>query len=293
MVVLSELGTRLKEARIAKGYSLEDLQGVTKIQKRYLAGIEEGDHSMMPGPFYVRAFIKQYAEAVGLNSDELLEHHKAEVPEKVKEDVRAPIAAPTPSRRQTFAKSSSSGLGEVMPKIIVALFIVVIIGVVWFFYQFLATNNPTEEVEEDGGVQYEEPADSEEEEAPAAEEEPAEETAPEEPAEEEPAASLEEQGTEGETTTYVYTGPAERELQIEASGASWVSATDQNQQELMDPARTMQDGDSETVDLEGVTQVRVRIGATSNVTLTVNDEQVEYAQDAITQNIVIRFEDEE
>ncbi|WP_370512362.1 helix-turn-helix domain-containing protein [Planomicrobium sp. CPCC 101110] len=291
--MLSELGTRLKEARIAKGYSLEDLQGVTKIQKRYLAGIEEGDHSMMPGPFYVRAFIKQYAEAVGLNSDELLEHHKAEVPEKVKEDVRAPIAAPTPSRRQTFAKSSSSGLGEVMPKIIVALFIVVIIGVVWFFYQFLATNNPTEEVEEDGGVQYEEPADSEEEEAPAAEEEPAEETAPEEPAEEEPAASLEEQGTEGETTTYVYTGPAERELQIEASGASWVSATDQNQQELMDPARTMQDGDSETVDLEGVTQVRVRIGATSNVTLTVNDEQVEYAQDAITQNIVIRFEDEE
>nr|WP_186725542.1 helix-turn-helix domain-containing protein [Planomicrobium sp. CPCC 101110] len=290
---MSELGTRLKEARIAKGYSLEDLQGVTKIQKRYLAGIEEGDHSMMPGPFYVRAFIKQYAEAVGLNSDELLEHHKAEVPEKVKEDVRAPIAAPTPSRRQTFAKSSSSGLGEVMPKIIVALFIVVIIGVVWFFYQFLATNNPTEEVEEDGGVQYEEPADSEEEEAPAAEEEPAEETAPEEPAEEEPAASLEEQGTEGETTTYVYTGPAERELQIEASGASWVSATDQNQQELMDPARTMQDGDSETVDLEGVTQVRVRIGATSNVTLTVNDEQVEYAQDAITQNIVIRFEDEE
>ncbi|TWT04543.1 helix-turn-helix domain-containing protein [Planomicrobium sp. CPCC 101079] len=290
---MSELGTRLKEARIAKGYSLEDLQGVTKIQKRYLAGIEEGDYSMMPGPFYVRAFIKQYAEAVGLNSDELLEQHKSEVPEKVKEDVRPPMAPPTPSRRQTFARSSSSGIGEVMPKIIVALFIVVIIGVVWFFYQFLATNNPTEEVAEDGGVQYEEPATSEEEEAPATEEEPAEEeAAPEEP-EEEPEASLAEEGTQGETTTYVYTGPAERELQIEASGASWVSATDQNQKELMEPARTMQDGDSETIDLEGVTQVRVRIGATSNVTLTVNDEQVEYAQNAITQNIVIRFEDEE
>ena len=40
---MSELGTRLKEARIAKGYSLEDLQDLTKIQKRYLAGIEDGN----------------------------------------------------------------------------------------------------------------------------------------------------------------------------------------------------------------------------------------------------------
>ncbi|MDA6131043.1 helix-turn-helix domain-containing protein, partial [Escherichia coli] len=46
--------------------SLDDLQKVTKIQKRYLMGIEEGDYSMMPGKFYVRAFIKQYAEAVGI-----------------------------------------------------------------------------------------------------------------------------------------------------------------------------------------------------------------------------------
>ena len=69
MIILNELGTRLKEARIAKGYSLEDLQDVTKIQKRYLAGIEEGNYSMMPGQFYVRAFIKQYADAVGLNAD--------------------------------------------------------------------------------------------------------------------------------------------------------------------------------------------------------------------------------
>ena len=31
------LGARLKEARISKGYSLEDLQEVTKIQQRYLS----------------------------------------------------------------------------------------------------------------------------------------------------------------------------------------------------------------------------------------------------------------
>lgn len=285
---MSELGTRLKEARIAKGYSLEDLQDVTKIQKRYLAGIEEGNHSMMPGPFYVRAFIKQYAEAVGLNSDELLEQHKSEVPVSVKEEVRPTLAPATPSRRQTLAKSSSSGLGEIMPKVIVALFIVVILAVVIFFYNNLATNDPLEEVTDEAGVPYEETEDGNEAEAPAKEE------AAEEPAEPaQPETSISVVGTEGETTTYAWQGPAKRELKIEASGPSWVSATGPNQQELMQPARTMQASDSETIDVSGVSQVRVRLGASSNVKLSVNGEPIEYTQDLITQNIVIHFTDAE
>lgn len=289
---MSELGTRLKEARIAKGYSLEDLQDVTKIQKRYLAGIEEGNHSMMPGPFYVRAFIKQYAEAVGLNSDELLEQHKSEVPVSVKEEVRPTLTPPTPSRRQTLAKSSSNGLGEIMPKVIVALFIVVILAVVIFFYNNLATNDPLEDATDEEGVPYEEPNGGDEE-APPAEEEPEEVPAeePEEPAE--PETSISVVGTEGETTTFAWQGPATRELKIEASGPSWVSATGPNQQELMQPARTMQASDSETIDVSGVAQVRIRLGASSNVKLTVNGEPIEYTQDLITQNIVIQFTDAE
>lgn len=297
MIVLNEMGTRLKEARIAKGYSLEDLQDVTKIQKRYLAGIEEGNYSMMPGQFYVRAFIKQYADAVGLNADELLEQHKAEMPETTKEQVSKPIAAPSPSRRKSMSKSSSSSrINEKMPMIIVALFIVVIIFVTWFFYNMLAQNDPTEEeAGTEDGLQYEAPAENTspatEEEAPAEEEEAAE----EEPAEEAPAAPEAEiavAGTDGQTTTYQWTGPAERELNIELTGASWVGATDANGEELM-TAATMQAGQSESVDLAGVSQVRLRLGAAPNVSLTLNGEQIEYEQDLTTQNIVIEFTDAE
>ena len=53
---MTELGTILKEARIAKNLSLDDLQEITKIQKRYLIGIEEGNYSLMPGKFYVTSF---------------------------------------------------------------------------------------------------------------------------------------------------------------------------------------------------------------------------------------------
>lgn len=286
---MSELGTRLKEARIAKGYSLEDLQDLTKIQKRYLAGIEEGNHSMMPGPFYARAFIKQYAESVGLNADELLEQHKSEVPVPVKEELKKPLAPSTPSRRQTFAKSSSRGVGEVMPKVIVALFIVLILGVSWYFYKSLDTNDTAEEVpEETAGVPYEEPA--EEETPPPAEEKPAEAPAEEKPEEpKEPEAAIKVKGTQGETTTYEWSGPAKRELTIKASGASWVSATDQAQKELLAPARTMQPNESEKIDVSSASQVRIRLGASPNVQLAVNGKPIEYSQDLITQNIVIQF----
>lgn len=296
MIVLNEMGTRLKEARIAKGYSLEDLQDVTKIQKRYLAGIEDGNYSMMPGQFYVRAFIKQYADAVGLNADELLEQHKSEMPETAKEQISKPMAAPAPSRRSAISRSSSNRINEKMPMVIVALFIIVILFVMWLFWYMTTQNeSPGEEAGSDDGLQYEAPAD---EGAPAGEDDEAteeeaaeeEEAAKEESAEPETEISL--SGTEGQTTTYAWTGPADRELVIELNGPSWVEAADENGENLITPA-TMQDGQSETIDLSGVSQVRVRLGAAPNAVLTLNGETIEYVQSLTTQNIVIEFTDAE
>jgi cytoskeletal protein RodZ len=298
--MLNEMGTRLKEARIAKGYSLEDLQDVTKIQKRYLAGIEEGNYSMMPGQFYVRAFIKQYADAVGLNADELLEQHKSEIPETTKEQISKPMAAPARSRRQSMSKASSSRMNEKMPMIIVALFIVLILFVMWFFYNMLAENDPSDDVmESDDGLQYEAPPEntspaveepeSDEEDA-AEQEEAAEQPEEEQPAE--PEAEISVVGTDGQTTTYQWTGPAERKLLIEVKGASWVAVTNENQEDLLPPAER-QAGQSETLDLSEEPYVRLRLGAAPNVELSLNGEPIEYEQDLTTQNIVIEFTDAE
>ena len=156
MFFLTELGARLKEARVSKGYSLDDLQEITKIQKRYLVGIEEGNYTIMPGSFYVRAFIKQYAEAVGLDADLLLEEYQKDVPGAQKEEV-AQSFTKSPSRRK-MASASSSKTMEAMPKIIVALFGIVIIIVIWTLYSQKSNDTPDLIDDSSAPIEYEQTA---------------------------------------------------------------------------------------------------------------------------------------
>ncbi|MEF2965141.1 helix-turn-helix domain-containing protein [Paenibacillus sp. M1] len=102
---MSELGQKLKEARLARGLSLDDVQEMTKIRKRYLEAIEAGDYKVLPGSFYVRAFIKTYAEAVGVDADELLTEHKQHVPEIAPEPTMEPVLQRRRSSRTTERNS--------------------------------------------------------------------------------------------------------------------------------------------------------------------------------------------
>jgi cytoskeleton protein RodZ len=105
-MVLSDLGQQLKDARLAKGLSLDDVQEVTKIRKRYLEAIEAGDYKVLPGSFYVRAFIKTYAEAVDIDPELLLEEHSEHVPATVSDQqVMEPVIQKRRSRVTTERNS--------------------------------------------------------------------------------------------------------------------------------------------------------------------------------------------
>ena len=68
---LAELGKQLRLKRQAQALSLEAVSAKTRIQQRLLQAIEEGDRDQLPEPIYIQGFIKQYADALGLNGTEL------------------------------------------------------------------------------------------------------------------------------------------------------------------------------------------------------------------------------
>lgn len=298
MFILTELGSRLKEARLSKGYSLDDLQEITKIQKRYLQAIEEGNHSIMPGAFYVRAFIKQYAEAVGLDGEQLLTNYQSEIPGAQVEQVTQSMSQ-SPSRRKS-SKGPSNKLLEAMPKYIVALFIVVILVFVVFLWQ------KKTQKDEDNAIVKEEASQVEIEKKPVKPEKPKEvEKTEEQPStdkdknteEETPAVKQEiSEGTvesDGETTTYTLTGVKEMKIRVEVSGNTWVGVRNEAGVELVQPT-TFKAGQLVEVDASTAKSARIRLGASQNAKVYINEELVQYAApDRTTQNIVIVFNKEE
>ncbi len=72
---MKELGRVLRDKREQLGISLDELQAKTKIRKRYLIALEDGDWELLPGDVYARGFVRSYAEAVGLDGAQLLEKY--------------------------------------------------------------------------------------------------------------------------------------------------------------------------------------------------------------------------
>jgi cytoskeletal protein RodZ len=75
--------------------SLDDIIAKTKISRRFLEAIEEGDYRQLPGGIFTVSYIRQYAEAVGYDPAGILEHYRAEVSET--EPPADPRTEPSPS----------------------------------------------------------------------------------------------------------------------------------------------------------------------------------------------------
>jgi cytoskeletal protein RodZ len=291
---LTELGARLKEARLAKGYSLDDLQEITKIQKRYLIGIEEGNYSIMPGAFYVRAFIKQYADAVGLDADQVLTEYRKDVPEIQKEEV-AQSFSQSPSRRNMKSTSSNKTM-EAMPKLIVALFAIVIIVVISTLYlQKLGdvpdvaeeTNKPIEYAQNPSSTQNNKPATTEDDNETDSEEQT-------EPVQTEPEPTQEiSVGTVvGENTTYEVSGIDTLKIRVEVSGDTWVGIRNEQRDEQV-TAKVYYAGDIVENDSTADGYARIRLGNSKVAKVYVNDVELQYAQELVSQNIILKLVQDE
>jgi transcriptional regulator with XRE-family HTH domain len=69
---MAQFYKELKELRLSKEISLEELESRTKINIKYLVAIEEGNFEILPVP-YLRLFLRAYATEIGGDSDRSLE----------------------------------------------------------------------------------------------------------------------------------------------------------------------------------------------------------------------------
>jgi cytoskeleton protein RodZ len=103
-------GRKLAEARAQQGYSLEQMAERTKVRALYLEALEAMDAKLLPGRAYTIAYIRSYAKALGLNSEDLLAQYQAENALS-REDPRPQIRGPEsrPDRERPWLAAAVLG----------------------------------------------------------------------------------------------------------------------------------------------------------------------------------------
>lgn len=74
---MPDIGNSLREARIRRGLTINDVEAVTKIRSKYLEALEENDFEVIPGPTYVKGFLRTYALFLKLDADLILDEYKS------------------------------------------------------------------------------------------------------------------------------------------------------------------------------------------------------------------------
>ncbi|MBY6084722.1 DUF4115 domain-containing protein [Priestia flexa] len=309
---MTELGQRLRQERENKGMSLEDLQKNTKIQKRYLIGIEEGNYDVMPGKFYVRAFIKQYCEAVGLNPDDIFDQYKTDIPTTQTDDIPQPLSR-VRSRKEIPQNTKASKAADYLPTILVVAGVLVVGIIIWVIAQNIVsgrqedqaanteqTNNEVQQSEEQQASNEDQAAkEAAEKEATEKEKADKEKAAKEDEEKkdeekEETKQAYKEVQKSGRNGTYELSGTDEFKLEVSSTQAdTWLDVKNGKGNSFYNAM--LKNGETKEFDFTKESEVRVNIGFSPGVQLKINGQDVSLPFDAnqqVRQVVTIKYEQE-
>src|SRR6266545_5940289 len=72
-----DIGAQLRETRMRRRIDISEVEAATKIRAKYLRALENEEWSLLPGPTFVKTFLRTYAEYLDLDARSLVEEYRA------------------------------------------------------------------------------------------------------------------------------------------------------------------------------------------------------------------------
>ena len=127
---MADIGTTLREARMRARIDIAEVESHTKIRAKYLRAIENEEWDLLPGPVYVKSFLRTYGDYLGLDSRMLVDEFKHRYERPSDHDPR-PIASRSRERERERQRHSRGPLlpswaliGLVLVAVVAALAII-------------------------------------------------------------------------------------------------------------------------------------------------------------------------
>lgn len=73
---MPDIGETLRETRMRRHIDMSDVEAATKIRAKYLRALENEEWDLLPGPTYVKTFLRTYAEYLELDPRLLVEEYR-------------------------------------------------------------------------------------------------------------------------------------------------------------------------------------------------------------------------
>jgi hypothetical protein len=115
---MPEIGDQLRETRMRNRIDITDVEAATKIRAKYLRALENEEWELLPGPTFVKTFLRTYADYLGLDARNLVEDYRQRY-ERTAAPELTPFGTNLGARRQrlrrpVFAPWMALGAGIVL-----------------------------------------------------------------------------------------------------------------------------------------------------------------------------------
>ncbi len=117
-----EIGNTLREARVRRNLTLQQVEEDTKIRVKYVQAMENEDFDVMPGATYVKGFLRTYAAYLNLDPDVIIDEYRSRGLRSTE------IQEPFGGVSMLGAPRSHRGRNTL---VVVAVVCLVVVGVLW------------------------------------------------------------------------------------------------------------------------------------------------------------------
>ena len=123
---MPEIGETLREARMRRRIDMTEVETATKIRGKYLRALENEEWDLLPGPTFVKSFLRTYAEYLGLDARLLVEEYRQRYERPASQDL-----TPFSAARRGRAPRRRQRLASMGPVLVIGGFVVSLLAVLW------------------------------------------------------------------------------------------------------------------------------------------------------------------
>jgi cytoskeleton protein RodZ len=124
---MPEIGETLREARMRRRIDMTEVESATKIRGKYLRALENEEWDLLPGPTFVKTFLRTYAEYLELDPRLLVEEYRQRYERPSTQDL-TPFAAARGRGRPGRRRRRLAAMG---PGLVVAGCVVLLLASLW------------------------------------------------------------------------------------------------------------------------------------------------------------------